>query len=327
MDMQMLSPSEKVFNELMQMGSRQHTTIFGNVINCTEQGLLNAYFNNAPGREVTKLDVGRADAIADWNGDAIPFAVHWITHVCPKPWFVADGSEAMLSHCDPVMYNYGADSVMMEASNPEQYTWTIGAKCTDTCLALTSQGKVDTTALGYSPDDSDLQQWIEYDIAVVAYADHSEYTNDWEASLEWSFCTDETGCTYMGDDLANFVIDEQQYYCGSDGTTDMDTYAEYAMDALPEGGDKDVGNYLQELSSACGLYVVTYSCEDQVGNTATATQHIFVRDTIDPAIYTGYYLFSSMSGATGGVFLGGLCVAFVVGLVAHRQKRSAYIPL
>jgi len=228
---------------------------------------------------------------------------------------------------DPVMYNYGADSVMMEASNPEQYTWTIGAKCTDTCLALTSQGKVDTTALGYSPDDSDLQQWIEYDIAVVAYADHSEYTNDWEASLEWSFCTDETGCTYMGDDLANFVIDEQQYYCGSDGTTDMDTYAEYAMDALPEGGDKDVGNYLQELSSACGLYVVTYSCEDQVGNTATATQHIFVRDTIDPAIYTGYYLFSSMSGATGGVFLGGLCVAFVVGLVAHRQKRSAYIPL
>jgi glycogenin glucosyltransferase len=55
---------------------------------------------------VTKLDVGRADVIADWNSEKAPFAVHWITHVCPKPWLVADAPDLMESHCDPVVYSY-----------------------------------------------------------------------------------------------------------------------------------------------------------------------------------------------------------------------------
>jgi glycogenin glucosyltransferase len=32
--------------------------------------------------------------------------VHWITHVCPKPWLVVDGDVEMQSHCDPVVYSY-----------------------------------------------------------------------------------------------------------------------------------------------------------------------------------------------------------------------------
>jgi len=107
----------------------------------------------------------------------------------------------------------------------------------------------------------------------------------------------------------------------------MQSHADDAMDALPDGGDLDVGSYLQELSGACGLYVVTYGCVDAVGNMATSTQHIFVRDTIDPDIYTGYYdLLSTMSGTGGGLFLGVVCVAFAVGVVATRKRRE-YMPL
>jgi len=102
----LMSPSEAVFQELLSLGQQKHATLFGNTIDCTEQGLLNTYFNGKPGREVTKLAVGRADVIADWASEKAPFAVHWITHVCAKPWRVADRSEEMESHCDPVVYDY-----------------------------------------------------------------------------------------------------------------------------------------------------------------------------------------------------------------------------
>merc|ERR1719269_155098 len=102
----LLSPSEAVFQELLSLGQQKHATLFGNTIDCTEQGLLNTYYNGQPGREVTKLAVGRADVTADWASETAPFAVHWITHVCPKPWRVADRAEEMQSHCDPVVYAY-----------------------------------------------------------------------------------------------------------------------------------------------------------------------------------------------------------------------------
>jgi len=102
----LLSPSTAVFQELLALGQQEHATLFGNTIDCTEQGLLNTYFNGQPGREVTKLPVGRADVVADWTSEKAPFAVHWITHVCPKPWRVADRSEEMQAHCDPVVYDY-----------------------------------------------------------------------------------------------------------------------------------------------------------------------------------------------------------------------------
>jgi glycogenin glucosyltransferase len=102
----LISPSQTTFDELMALGAADHKSLFGNVIDCTEQGLLNSYYDGTPGREVTKLSVGRADVVADWNTESTPFAVHWITHVCPKPWLVVEGKEELLSHCDPVVYAY-----------------------------------------------------------------------------------------------------------------------------------------------------------------------------------------------------------------------------
>jgi len=102
----LLSPSEAVFRELIALGQQKHASVFGNLIDCTEQGLLNSYFNGAPGREVTKLPIGRADVKADWQGASAPWAVHWITHVCPKPWRIADDAEELESHCDASVYNY-----------------------------------------------------------------------------------------------------------------------------------------------------------------------------------------------------------------------------
>jgi glycogenin glucosyltransferase len=102
----LLSPSKVVFHELLSLGRQPHGSRFGNLIDCTEQGLLNTYFNGQPGREVTKLPIGRADVKADWAAEGAPFAVHWITHVCPKPWRVADRIEEMESHCDADIYAY-----------------------------------------------------------------------------------------------------------------------------------------------------------------------------------------------------------------------------
>jgi len=104
----MLTPSQPVFEELMALGKQTHKSQFGNLIDCTEQGLLNTYFNGEqPGREVTKLKIGRADETTDWSSEATaPFAVHWITHVCPKPWRVADGADQVEAHCDANVYVY-----------------------------------------------------------------------------------------------------------------------------------------------------------------------------------------------------------------------------
>jgi len=103
----LLTPSQQTFDELVKLGSSTHKTLFGNVVDCTEQGLLNSYFDaSTKNREVTKLAVGRADVIADWKSTTAPFAVHWITHVCPKPWVVAEQQSELPSHCDPVVYSY-----------------------------------------------------------------------------------------------------------------------------------------------------------------------------------------------------------------------------
>merc|ERR1719487_2392883 len=102
----LLSPSKAVFDELLALGTQKHGSHFGNLIDCTEQGLLNTYYHGGKGREVTKLPIGRADVKADWAGEAHPFAVHWITHVCPKPWKVADAAEPLEGHCDADVYAY-----------------------------------------------------------------------------------------------------------------------------------------------------------------------------------------------------------------------------
>ena len=102
----LLTPSQAIFDGLMSLGQQKHASQFGNLIDCTEQGLLNSYFNGAEGRQVTKLKIGRADETIDWSAAEAPFAVHWITHVCPKPWRVADRAEAVEGHCDGQVYKY-----------------------------------------------------------------------------------------------------------------------------------------------------------------------------------------------------------------------------
>jgi glycogenin glucosyltransferase len=102
----LLTPSEQIFEELSTMGAGEHKSFFGNVVDCTEQGLLNSYFDGSSERLVTKLSIGRADVIADWESTDAPFAVHWITHVCPKPWVVADLEENVPAHCDQMVYAY-----------------------------------------------------------------------------------------------------------------------------------------------------------------------------------------------------------------------------
>merc|ERR1712070_975224 len=67
----LLTPSEETFDALLALGkTSEHKNLFGNVVDCTEQGLLNTYFDGSEGREVTKLAVGRADMIADWESEA-----------------------------------------------------------------------------------------------------------------------------------------------------------------------------------------------------------------------------------------------------------------
>jgi len=103
----MLSPSEATYQDLLAEGSKEHKNKFGNVIDCTEQALLNSYYDGStPERGVTKLAIGRADVANDWQAAGAPFAVHWITHSCPKPWVVADGEVAVPSDCDAVVYAY-----------------------------------------------------------------------------------------------------------------------------------------------------------------------------------------------------------------------------
>jgi len=102
----LLTPSEATFSELLALGAQGHSNAFGNVIDCTEQGLLNSYYNGQPGREVTKLTIGRADVNNDWSSTNAPFAVHWITHACPKPWMVADKDVEVPASCDPIVYTY-----------------------------------------------------------------------------------------------------------------------------------------------------------------------------------------------------------------------------
>ena len=102
----LLTPSEAEFQALIALGKGKHAGTFGNLIDGTEQGLNNSYFNGAPGREVTKLPIGRADVKGQLEMPGAPWAVYWITHVCAKPWRIADGAEELEAHFDASVYAY-----------------------------------------------------------------------------------------------------------------------------------------------------------------------------------------------------------------------------
>jgi hypothetical protein len=88
-----LSPSNQTFNDFMKMNDEKHPRLYNNVIDCTEQALLNSYFGN-----VSNLDVVRPETDAENNDEGI--AIHWITKWCPKPWESAD-----INGCEIKFYN------------------------------------------------------------------------------------------------------------------------------------------------------------------------------------------------------------------------------
>lgn len=74
-----LTPNETVFQKFMEYENKNIPDLYGNVIDCTEQALLNTVFKN-----YTKLNVARPETTYKIKGDEV--AIHWITNWCPKPW-------------------------------------------------------------------------------------------------------------------------------------------------------------------------------------------------------------------------------------------------
>jgi glycogenin glucosyltransferase len=91
-----LVPNRTTFDRLLAIGYREKPPrLFGNIIDCTEQGLLNVAFRNA-----SRMDVVRADdRVATRSSTGV--AVHWITHTCPKPWM---SGIKLPSFCDARAY-------------------------------------------------------------------------------------------------------------------------------------------------------------------------------------------------------------------------------
>ena len=112
----LLRPSLATFEALLQRGKRSPPHIFGSVIDCTEQGLLNAHFDGSDASRVA----GRFDVAHPWAAAAPAAAAaaaapvaHWITLQCPKPWdhmpWRAAGSAAAAAataNCSAPLYRY-----------------------------------------------------------------------------------------------------------------------------------------------------------------------------------------------------------------------------
>ncbi len=94
-----VSPNNNTFNNFMKMKYQEHPSLYNNIIDCTEQALLNSYFTYSSQNSqyisrgismpsFVHLNVKRPE-IGKSNEKDI--AIHWITKWCPKPWnFVND---------------------------------------------------------------------------------------------------------------------------------------------------------------------------------------------------------------------------------------------
>lgn len=199
---------------------------------------------------------------------------------------------------DPILSYYTNEFEVMEASDRGPYD--IGAKCTDTCTPLTSAG---LHAQVHGPAAPDMP-----DVLIGVTVEALEYEYFVGSYEEYSF------------------DDSQQYYCGDS----IDSMEETALSAQDE-------NDVNVLSDTCGVYEITYHCEDWAGNEVSATQYVVVIDTIDPEIYFGTtesYTDSTISFlAKGGMWswtpmaVGIAMVAAGVALVASRLRRRSYQPI
>ena len=74
-----LTPNKDMFQKFLGYKDENIPDMYGNIIDCTEQALLNMVFKN-----YTKLNIARPETSYEITGDEI--AIHWITNWCPKPW-------------------------------------------------------------------------------------------------------------------------------------------------------------------------------------------------------------------------------------------------
>ena len=103
----LIRPSQQTFAALIARGASAPPTIFHNVVDCTEQGLLNAYFDGSDAsRAVQLFDVVHPH---DPGGAAAKAVVHWITLQCPKPWDYEPGrplAGVLPAECSLPLYGY-----------------------------------------------------------------------------------------------------------------------------------------------------------------------------------------------------------------------------
>eukprot|EP00941_MAST-03F_sp_MAST-3F-sp1_P005848 g5848.t1 len=95
-----LKPSTETADALLSMRNSPKPKLFGNEVDCTEQALLNTYFDTKKltksgmiksGEPAVILPTGRIDQTYSWlENDAsdrkLPSVIHWISLFCSKPW-------------------------------------------------------------------------------------------------------------------------------------------------------------------------------------------------------------------------------------------------
>jgi len=101
-----VSPSLAMMDALVNRGKQDPPKLFGNSLDCTEQGLLNGYFYENPHLTSTKLRIHRSfgDDGDPKNRERLPVG-HFITLNCPKPWSIdAEDIVRLPDACNKELY-------------------------------------------------------------------------------------------------------------------------------------------------------------------------------------------------------------------------------
>ena len=111
-----LNPNLDMYQKLLDRGKKPHPNLYNNVIDCTEQALLNDVFG-----KVSDLNVMRPEDTQTDNN----VALHWITRKCPKPWDIFDAENEFIyneenSLCNHEVYNIWKNLDSFQSPN----TWT-----------------------------------------------------------------------------------------------------------------------------------------------------------------------------------------------------------
>lgn len=216
---------------------------------------------------------------------------------------------------DPMLTVVGDETYIIEASADADSIMGAGAKCTDTCTALTARG---SKGWAHGPRNADMKQFVTVEIEALTY---NTFLDSCNPDVEFA--------------------DDQQYYCGEDHDAMAARAIEVQSDISSDGAMRsEVEMALAGLQETCGVYQITYSCTDWVGNTDSSLQWVAVIDTTDPDIYgetatssysqQSYWLFASTGTAgvvagSAAVFVGAVgLVAVATVMAAQRSRRNGY---